>query len=91
MNLPSKLKIGGHKYRIIVAQTWGTFEPGDCGETDYNNGIIYINSDLQQTEQEAALLHEIFHVLNKTINHEFLDSLSEQLYQVLKDNKLLNE
>ena len=53
-----------------------------------------ISKDLPQTHKEATLIHEIFHVMNSTIGvskvgHSLLDSLSEQFYQVLHDNKML--
>lgn len=89
MTIPKKIKVGGHEYSVNVIPTWDTFEDGDYGETNPRTGMIYIDSDLIQTEQESAFFHEIFHIINKTLNHELLDSLSEQLYQVLADNKLL--
>jgi len=66
------------------------------GECDTTENIITIDKDACQTQQEATLIHEIFHALNTTLDgsqdgHRILDSLSEQFYQVLKENKLLNE
>ena len=89
MRIPRKLKIGGHIYKIKVLKKWENMDEGDFGETDYEQGIIYINKSLTEGERGAAFFHEIFHVLNKTLNHTLLDSLSEQLFQVFKDNKLL--
>lgn len=89
MTIPKKVKIGGHEYYVTLAPTWDTFETGDCAETKYEEGIIYVNSNLIDSEQGSAFLHETMHVMNKTLNHELLDSISEQFYQVLSDNNLL--
>lgn len=91
MRIPKKLKIGGHSIKIVV----GKVAEGDCGEFDVMKNQIIINKNLPQSQQEATLIHEIFHVLNTTFDnghnfsHSLLDSLSEQFYQVLSDNKLL--
>lgn len=91
MKIPSKLKIGGITYQVRLATDW--FESdGSDGETFYdkrNGNVIYINSELSKEAQEIALIHEALHCINSTMDHEFLDSLSEQLYQLLSDNKLL--
>ncbi len=87
MKIPSKLKIGGH---IISVREVEMIDDTTCsGDSSYTNGEIRLNIDLAQTQKEASLIHEIFHFLNTTLNHELLDSLSEQIYQVLRDNKLL--
>lgn len=89
MKIPQKIKIGGHMFKIEQKVM------RDCGETDFHNGIIPINKILPQTLKESTLIHEILcHCLNTTFGHkkgvhEVLDSMSEQIYQVLKDNKLL--
>ncbi|HZS47240.1 MAG TPA: hypothetical protein VFC63_19355 [Blastocatellia bacterium] len=87
MNLPKQLKIGGHTYKVEIAED--SFKDAPCGHTDYNDGAIRINKQNTQSEQEQSLIHEAMHVMNKTLNHELLDSLSEQIYAFLKDNKLI--
>lgn len=65
------------------------------GQFDVRSNTITISDDIPQSQQEAALIHEIVcHAVNSTfssqhIGHALLDSISEQLYQVLKDNDLL--
>lgn len=92
--LPSKLKIGGHIF--TVKQCGLDF----CGETRFQNSEIRINKDMAQSLKESTLIHEILcHCLNTTLMgdddknghmmHAVLDSMSEQLYQVLKQNKML--
>ena len=90
MELPKSLKVGGTTYEIRIANEWPGHDFAD-GEVFYdkiNGNIIYIREDLSLEAQEITLIHEILHACNSTINHEFLDSLAEQIYQVLKDNKL---
>lgn len=87
MKIPKQLKIGGHTYKVIV--TKDGFGDAPCGQTDYDKGEIRINANCIQSEVEQSVFHEAMHVMNKTLNHELLDSLSEQFYQLLKDNNLL--
>lgn len=66
----------------------------DCnGEAQTNRNLIRICKTLPQSQKEGTLIHEIFHFLNTSlddgIGHALLDSLSEQFYQVLKDNRML--
>ncbi len=83
MKIPSKLKIGGHQFTVVVKE----FE--ECGRTERTRNRIIIDADLTQSQKESTLIHEILHVINNEIAHPLLDSLAEQLYQVLSDNKLL--
>ena len=79
-----RLKIGGHVYTLIFS---GDLK--DLGETIYNDRIIKI-AKAHRTIQESTLIHELLHTINSQLEHTLLDSLAEQIYQVLKDNKLLN-
>lgn len=80
------LKIGGHDYTLIFSPTME-----ELGKTIYNDRIIMINKDADRSIQESTLIHEILHALNSQLDHTLLDSLAEQLYQVLKDNNLLKK
>jgi Zn-dependent peptidase ImmA (M78 family) len=51
--------------------------------------VIYIGAELTDEAQVVTLIHEILHVCNATMDHEFLDSLAEQLGQVFIENNLL--
>lgn len=88
MVIPKTLRIGGHTYKIVFT----TLE-NELGKCDYDKCIIYIEKDMVQSQKEATLIHEVFHALNSTMDeglgHMLLDSLSEQFYAVLKDNKLI--
>ena len=95
MTIPKKIRIGGHTVKIVFGIINDDMGKGELAETNYENNTITIDSRLARSQQESALIHEIFHLLNGTFNsssnyaHALLDSLSEQFYQVLSDNKLL--
>jgi hypothetical protein len=94
MEIPKTVKVGGINYEVKFTNEWPNHDFDD-GETFYdktNGNVIFIREDLSKEAKEAkeiTFLHEVFHAMNSTMNHEFLDSLAEQLYQVLIDNKLL--
>jgi hypothetical protein len=90
MTIPKKLKIGGHTYRIhIVTPPALTTADAPEGIQSSEQGVIEINAERIQTHREQTLFHEIFHVLNSELDHVLLESLSQQLYQVLHDNRML--
>ncbi len=87
MKIPKKLKIGAHWYDVVV--TKDVFEGITCGIQLRKESKLGVNADLPESHQGATLFHEILHAINSELDHTILDSLSEQLYQVLSDNHLL--
>jgi hypothetical protein len=87
MKIPNKLKIGAHVYEVVVAKD--LFEGTTCGIQLRKDNKIGINAELPVSHQGATLLHEILHAINSELDHTILDSLAEQLYQVLSDNRML--
>lgn len=90
MKIPKKLKIGGHVVTIDSTKNLRGVE----GDWDSCRNKIRISADLAKSQKEVTLFHEMFHVLNSTMSenkegHNFVESFSQQVYQVLKDNKLL--
>jgi len=91
MKIPKTLKIGGHIVKIDYTQDL----ENDNGNSDFSKNLISICKTLPQDQKESTLIHEILHFLNSTLggentlSHCLLDSLAEQIYQVLKDNNLL--
>lgn len=87
ISIPKKIKIGGITYKVIITDTW----PGRSDEDarrfyDVELGnTIYIASHLSQEAKEISFIHEAFHCMNSTMNHEFLDSFAEQTYAFLKE------
>lgn len=85
---PTRLKIGGHIWKIDYVGKSSLSDDSPCGHIDRETGIITINKHLTNSCKQVTLLHEIIHAINFELNEELTDSLAEQLYQVLKDNKL---
>lgn len=87
--IPNKLKIGGHTVKVkIVPMNHAS------GQWDTKDNTIMINKDESKSQQEATLIHEIFHALNAQWDmnptmHAWMESLSQQWYQVLSDNHML--
>jgi hypothetical protein len=91
MIIPKKVKIGGSTFKVMIVPTWEDREgcDGECVYSAELGNVIYIGSDLSQEAREITFIHEALHAMNSTINHEFLDSFAEQIYQFLHDNKLI--
>lgn len=90
MIIPKKIKVGGHEITIDCSKELA----GINGEAVVGENLIKICKTLPQSQKESTLIHEIFHFLNTTLDastlgHAVLDSLSEQFYQVLSDNRML--
>lgn len=88
MKLPKTLKVGGHTIKVTVYP----LPDGVDGEFSTETNEIRISDRLAPSQIGATLLHEIMHAMNsefdKDLEHIILESLSQQLYQVLHDNKL---
>lgn len=87
MKFPCHLKVGGHTIKVVLEDLkndFGVFSP----ETN----TITIDKSLPENQRKVTLLHEILHVLNsefgKGTPHIFIESLAQQMYQVLHDNRL---
>ena len=87
MEIPKKLKIGGHEYTVELVDP-ETLD-NDCGKMNPRRNLIQISSDMPQSQLEETLLHEIIHACNGGLPEETVDGLAHSLYQVLKDNKLI--
>jgi len=87
MTIPASLKIGAHTYQIVL--TKDIFEGTTCGIQSRKEGKLAVNADLPSSHQGATLFHEILHAINSELDHTILDSLAEQLFQVLSDNNML--
>lgn len=83
MKIPKKILSQGLVWKIRLNDD---IDP--LGYTDYSKQEIVIKKSITPELQEAVFLHELFHTFNTTVNHELIDSLSMQLFQVIKENKL---
>lgn len=91
MKIPTTLKIGATQFEVRVVDSWAGSDSAD-GETlmtKKEGNVIFISSQLSKERAEWVLIHEALHAMNTTIDHVALDSLSNQLYQFLRDNRLL--
>lgn len=95
MKLPKKIKIGGHIFDVIVRNK--RKEDGDqrLGCSDVYANRIFINRHEAQSlsQEESTLFHEIIEIISAfndmKLTHDQICALETNLYQVLKDNKLL--
>jgi hypothetical protein len=98
--IPDKVKIGWRVYDIEQSE----HRTGDngCdlyGEINYEGQKIFIYDKLSEDNKSATLLHEILHGVFYISGHEewrkneeLIDCITENLYQVIKDNpKLFKE
>ena len=101
MKIPSKLKVGGHTYKVIKNFKF-TQEPKLVGQADHDLGEIRVSpyessgNHRISSRVEETFIHEILHCINNVYNEnkfieEDIGRLSQGLYQVLKDNRLLRE
>ena len=93
MKIEQKLLIGNLIYNVTEVDD--SELNNSLGETNTIKQTIKIDKNLSQNHKEQVLIHEIMHACNDVfgeseMSHLFLDSFAKQLYQVLKDNKLLN-
>lgn len=99
MKIPKKLKVGGLIWEI--AEDNNVAEEGQCfASTHPYTQKFFIDPKISQQKKEQSLIHEILHAVwwtngirsrKELSDHEefIVDSLSQGLYQVLKDAKLL--
>lgn len=90
MKIPKTLKIGGHTVTVDCSKEL----ENRSGEWLSDSNTIRICKTLPPSQQEATIIHEILHAINSEwdttqVGHILLESISQQLYQVLADNKLL--
>ena len=100
MNIPKTLKIGSRTIKVVIDERTG--KDGYVGTAWVDDGVIFLKKTELQELQEITFLHEILHIIfhqldfdttsfNKHEDEEewLCTTLSNSLYQVLKDNSLL--
>jgi len=104
MNLPSKIKIGGHQYVVVFPYVF-TERFDRVGDCDYSKNIIRIADSLGNEKRSnsviiTTLIHEILHAIDNVtgqdmfagdIGDRMVDGLAEGIYQVLIDNPELRK
>ena len=83
------MKICGHDYKIkFVPHFKGKDGKEYCGEIDYSNRFIGIDSSMRKGVIEETLLHEVIHGImwhtNKKTDHneQAVQAISNGLYQL---------
>jgi len=83
--IPKTLKIGGHRYRVLVVPKLDNEAMGRHSREDCE---ISISSNQSDSQAQETLLHEIIHAIQPAFSEETIEFLSLSLFQVLSDNKL---
>lgn len=92
MKIPKKLKIAGKTYTVHFKLDHQTGN-SQRANVYFWQQKIWIDKNQHQEGKEESLLHEILEIIKeennlKDISHQSLSTLSQNFYQVLKDNKL---
>jgi len=96
MKIPDKIKVSGKTYTIEIRNNRATKDGIDMGASaSLWSQKIFIDDDQHIENQEEGLLHEIIEIISREsdfkLEHSTISVLSNILYQVLKDNKLLKD
>lgn len=103
MIIPEKLKIIGFDWTVEKNdKSKDVTYQGSCyGSTHQGTQKIFLNPDDPIQKSEQVLIHEIMHAIwwqmglnerykkEKDIEEEVITTISQGLYQVLKDNDML--
>jgi len=84
------LRIGGHDYAIRYHAAWSGAHSQVLGSVVFEKCEILMDEEPCESRHDETLLHEILEILNYhyelALPHPHITSLSEGMYQVLKDN-----
>lgn len=86
MKFPKVLKIGGHYVTVKIVDKIDNAD--DMGMFEEFTNTITIKK-MVPSQMESTLIHEVLHAMNTLMEHEKLEYLSQGLYQVIVDNKLV--
>lgn len=101
MRIPKTLKVGGHLYAVKARHQF-TETRSFCGQVDHEEHEIRVAAQAQsgkprpRSSVEETFIHETLHCIDHVYNNHSLpekviDRLSQGLYAVLTDNRLLKE
>jgi Zn-dependent peptidase ImmA (M78 family) len=89
--IQSKVKVAGVTYEVKEVE--GLARDHDLyGQVTYRNGVIKLDSALQQERKEQVFVHELFHAILYEAGYDEHDEkmvrrVANVLYQVLKENQ----
>jgi hypothetical protein len=88
------LNILGHDYEVQFVEHNQLDTSRNCGTCDMYRTILAISTNQSRTMQESTIIHEIIEAVNYclelNLEHNKITALESGLYQVLKDNKLID-
>lgn len=99
MNIPKTLKVGGITYKIEKKRILSKEDAKFSAVAKHRQALIKIALnyegeayDIQKIEE--CFIHEVLHCIDSVYNNQKLDEdtidrISQGLYQVLKDNRML--
>lgn len=82
MKIPDKIKINGITYTVRKQLL------NDFGNFDAKRKLIIIADDLNDDVEELTLWHEMLHAANYEMSEMEVESLAQQIVQIIRDNKL---
>jgi len=99
MNIPGSIKLGWRTYKINQGEHRSSGNSSDLyGEIKYEDNEIFIYQKLDQDNKAVTLLHEAIHWIFYNAgqkewreNEMLVECLSENLYQIIKENPELFE
>ncbi len=92
MRIPRTLKVGGHKYKVMLNHKF-TKKENLVGQARHMDLEIRLQKNVNKKKLEEIFLHEVIHCVDNVwnsqkMNERMVDNISEGLYQVLTDNKI---
>ena len=99
MRIPSKIKILGHWFKVKIVDI-EDLDENEMACSWYARNLIKVAGGLPESRTAEAFMHEIFEMIMQsmgceiddktaaTIDHKVLTSISEIMFQVIRDNKL---
>lgn len=89
MKFPTKVKVHGVWWKIIVTDDANLVERGELGKCHYDKLLIAIRVGQVLDSAWTTLLHELFHAMNSQLSELDVDWLANTTWAVLKENKWL--
>lgn len=90
MKIPSEIKIAGHKFKIYRTDLEQSTSTGHANMV--SQSITIRDGNCPEDKYAEALLHEVIEVIiayfDIELSHPGLTTISEILFQTIRDNKL---
>lgn len=95
MKIPNKMRIAGIDYKVIKEKSMALNEGLAGSHTAHLCEIRLQTKGYNQQKTEQTFFHEVIHAIgdhyiNNELTERQVDNLATGIYQVLKDNKIIN-